>query len=66
MANCNEGDVRLKDGSISQEGRVEVCHNNVWGSVCGQGFDFTDAYVVCKELNLGVAGTRKGVYNMHV
>ena len=33
-----------------------MCHNNIWGSVCGQGFDFTDAYVVCKELDLGISG----------
>ena len=55
-ANCEEGAVRLKDGDITQEGRIEVCANNIWGSICGDGFDFTDAYVVCKELGLGVSG----------
>ena len=55
-ANCEEGAVRLKDGDIEQEGRIEVCVNNIWGSICGDGFDFTDAYVVCKELGLGVSG----------
>lgn len=55
-ANCEEGDVRLRDGSIEQEGRIEVCHDNVWGSICGLGFDYTDAYVVCKELDFGVSG----------
>ena len=53
-ANCEEGAVRLKDGKIGQEGRIEVCSNNVWGSICGDGFDKTDAYVVCKELGLGL------------
>ena len=48
--------MRLANGSISQEGRVEVCHNNIWGSVCGKEFNYTDAYVVCKELDLGVSG----------
>ena len=45
------------DGDITQGGRVEVCANNIWGSICGDGFDFTDAYVVCKELGLGESGT---------
>ena len=57
FANCEEGAVRLKDGDIEQEGRIEVCANDIWGSICGDGFDFTDAYVVCKELDLGVSGT---------
>ena len=46
--------VRKVDGAIDQEGRVEVCFNNIWGSICTEGFDLTDASVVCKELGLGV------------
>ncbi len=52
-ASCEDGQVRLVDGAIDQEGRVEVCHSNVWGSICGDGFDLSDAYVICKELDLG-------------
>ena len=49
---CNDGDIRLKDGAITKEGRIEVCYNNIWGSVCGDGFDFTDAYVACKAISV--------------
>ena len=45
-----EGSLRLADGVIDNEGRVEVCVNGVWGSVCDQGFDKTDAHVVCQQL----------------
>ena len=44
------------DGDIDQEGRVEVCINGVWGSVCNTGWDDTDAYVTCKYLGYGNAG----------
>ena len=49
---CNNGEIRLKDGAVAQEGRIEVCYNNIWGSVCGDGFDFTDAYVACKTISI--------------
>ena len=47
---CTDGDVRLVDGSLDQEGRVEVCVNGVWGSVCGHGWSSSDGRVVCKQL----------------
>ena len=50
---CDEGDARLVDGDIEQEGRLEVCMNGVWGTVCSSSFDTTDAYVACKQLNRG-------------
>ena len=34
---CEEGSIRLADGIIEQEGRLEVCVNEVWGSVCDEG-----------------------------
>ncbi|XP_019850479.1 PREDICTED: scavenger receptor cysteine-rich domain superfamily protein-like isoform X2 [Amphimedon queenslandica] len=50
---CEEGSVRLVNGSTGESGRLEVCTNNIWGSVCGRGFSVTDAYVVCRQMGLG-------------
>ena len=56
---CSEGEFRLEDGDIKQEGRVELCLGGVWGSVCGDGWDQTDAYTLCKQLELGEAGQKE-------
>ena len=37
IANCADGDIRLADGSTDREGRVEVCVDGRWGTVCGGG-----------------------------
>ena len=49
-SNCSNGDVRLVGGSGSHEGRVEVCINEAWGSICSNGWDDKDADIVCKQL----------------
>ena len=50
QANCTNGDVRLVNGSGPHEGRVEICVNEAWGTVCSNSWSSYDAKVVCRQL----------------
>ena len=50
---CSSGDIRLVGGVIAQEGRIEICVDGVWGSICPYRWDFLDAFVACRQLGYG-------------
>ena len=56
---CTNGRIRLKNGTQPSfdEGRVEICYNNAYGTVCDDYFNEVTASVVC--------GGRAGWYFQH-
>ena len=46
---CADGDVRLTGGNETR-GRLEVCINNAWGTVCSNSFSQNEAAVACGRL----------------
>ena len=45
----------MADGPVESAGRVEICINGVWGTVCSNyDWDNYDARVVCRQLGYNV------------
>ena len=53
---CEEGEVRLLDGTDPSNGRVEVCQNGIWGSVCTSQWSVSNTRVLCRELGFESEG----------
>ena len=52
---CTQGGIRLQGGTTNS-GRVEICNNNVWGTVCSDSWGTVDAQVACRQLGLPATG----------
>ena len=62
-APCTPGEVRLVNGTVntstSIDGRVEVCLDGVWGTLCGGLWIEDDSRVVCRQLGYSRYGERE-------
>ena len=52
---CNDRDIRLVT-TYPQTGRIEVCLNNSWGTICTNTWDYLDASVACRQLGYSPYG----------
>ena len=58
---CGNGDIRLMGGSDRYEGRVEICWNETWGTVCDGYWSTNDGNVACRQLGLLATGVFSNV-----
>ena len=65
-APCSNGDIRLVGGNVPNEGRVEICIDSAWGTVCDDSWSSPDAMVVCNQLGYLTTGNVVVLYIMHM
>ena len=66
-AGCSHGQVRLVDGSGPNVGRLEICINEDWGTVCDDSWSHINAQVVCRQLGYSTDGNLYiGMFMLHV
>ena len=66
QSNCSDGHIRLVGSDSSNEGRVEVCVNQAWGTVCDHSWNSEDANVVCGQLGFLQRGIRLSILILHL
>jgi len=60
---CSNGDLRLRGGTTRYEGRVELCYNETWGTICDGFWSTNDANVACRQLGYADSGMKHFIVN---
>ena len=60
---CATNSLRLVGGTNALTGRLEICNNNVWGTICDDSFGANDALVACRQLGYAGMSFQKGMLN---
>ena len=60
IASCKDGDLKLVGANSENEGRLEVCFDQRWGTINGDGWTHTDTQVACRQLGYSTSGRKKG------
>ncbi|XP_060064988.1 deleted in malignant brain tumors 1 protein-like [Ylistrum balloti] len=60
---CSYTPIRLVDGKFPLEGRVEVLHNGIWGTLCGEHFTTHDAKTICTSLGVDMSHQNPTIFS---
>ena len=61
---CEEGELRLVEGHSVTNGRVEICIEERWGTVCGDSWDIVEVEVICRQLDYLESGRNFNLFTL--
>ena len=47
---CTNGNLRLDNSQSENSGRIEICMNRAWGTICDNNWHTQDNAVACRQL----------------
>ena len=56
VGECTDGKLQIRGYPRVGLGRLEVCVNGTWSTVCKDGWDDIDARVACHQLGFSIFG----------
>ena len=56
LNDCIEGEIRLANNSAENKGRVEICVDGFWGTMCPNNSFTLNANIICKQLGFSEYG----------
>ena len=62
---CEDGDLRLDTRDAIVGGRLDVCYDGIWGSVCNEMWTDLDVRVACNQLGLPSTGESAITFTSH-
>lgn len=47
---CLDGELRLVNGSLQEEGVIEICRDGAFSTMCSSNWTVDDSVMVCRQL----------------
>ena len=54
--------MRLVNGTSDMEGRIEICFDEAWGTICDNLWTTNDGNVACRQLGFSQIGLFLSIY----
>lgn len=55
-SSCTDGELQLSGSELTSGGRLEMCFQGIWGTICDHNWIISNAIVACRQLGFKTEG----------